>query len=106
MYEGPLTAVSMEREGAVSAMGRATIWSPSSQPCEYKPLTQHTTNTRNVRRDWFYSRPIEAAETTMWADLAQAWAIHNSTWGSRPLLTKLSLLTSVIGWEQVFSSEI
>ena len=39
----------------------------------------------------FYSRPIEAAETTMWADLAPALAIHNSTQGSRPVLTKLSL---------------
>ena len=29
------------REGALSAMGRATIRSPSSQPCEYKPLTTH-----------------------------------------------------------------
>ena len=53
--------------------------------------SQHTTNTRTLCRDWFYSRPIEAAETTMWVDLAPAWAIHNSTWGSRPVLTKLSL---------------
>ena len=46
MYvEGPLTTVSMEREGAVSAMGRATIWSPSSQPCEYEPLTTHHQHT-------------------------------------------------------------
>ena len=34
--------------------------------------SQHTTNTRALHRDWFYSRPMEAAEATMLADLVPA----------------------------------
>ena len=40
-YEGPLNSRLHGREDAVSAMGRATIRSPSSPPYEYKPLTTH-----------------------------------------------------------------
>ena len=55
----------------------------------------------------FYSRPIEAAETTMWVDLAPAWAIHNSTRGCRPVLTKLSLFDFCDRTGQgIFSSDI
>ena len=92
-YEGPLTTVSTEGEGASFERNRER---QAFDPHLPNPVSinhsQHTTNIRTLRRDWFYSRPMEAAETTMWVYLVPAWAIHNSTWGSRPVHTKLSLL--------------
>ena len=35
--------------------------------------SRHVTNTQALILDLFYSRPMEAAEATIWVDLAPAW---------------------------------
>ena len=41
-------------------------WSPHLPNPVSINHSQHTTNTRALRCDWFYFRPMEAAETTIW----------------------------------------
>ena len=92
MYvEGPLTTVSMEGRLLWAQWGGQPFGPHLPKPVSINH-SQHTINTQTMRHDWFYSRQVEVAKTTMWVDLAPTWAIHYSTRGSRPVLTKLSVL--------------
>ena len=68
--------------------------------------SQHITNTQTLSCDWFYSRPMEAAEYIFLVDRALAWDKYNSFQGSQQLLTQLSMF-DFCHWTgaDVFSSE-
>ena len=82
------TAVSMEERALRVQCGGQPFGPHLPNPVTINHTQDTTTNTQTLYRDWFYSRPMAAAEPTMWVALVTAWVIHNS---SQPVLTKLSL---------------
>ena len=86
-YEGPLTAVSMEGRTLWAQWGGQTFSPHLPNPVSINH-SQYTI--RTLRPDWFYSRPIEAAETTMYVGGSGTMQLGPYTTGLG-VLTKLSL---------------